>query len=150
MKTLILTFYIIMNIYSKYIFRLNCNWYNLRPYKEISKIAHLNWWRNFKIIFGKHTFPTRFFWSVLTSRTMPNSWTRKNKIVFFFEIFSFFASFYTFFFSSTQSQFGCYKRELKHCTPPIMVSLSTSTPTVTILIREWCIICRTNQKFIYG
>ena len=47
--------------------------------------------------------------------------------------FSFFALFSPF-FNSTQFEFGCYKREFKHCTPPIMVWLALSTPKVSIMI----------------
>ena len=36
-----------------------------------------------------------------------------------------------------KSEFRCYKNEFEHCTPPIMVSLASSTLSVPILVPKW-------------
>ena len=88
-------------------------------------------------MFGEHTYPIRFFQPALTLRNNPNSWTRLNKKVFFAKRnFSFFALFCPF-LNSTQSEFGGYENEFKHCTPSIVVSLAFPILTVPILIRLW-------------
>ena len=48
-----------------------------------------------------------------------------------------FLLFFSPFLNSTQSEFGRYKDEFKHCTPPVMVSLASSTLSVPILIPKW-------------
>ena len=65
---------------------------------EISKIAHLNWFPKFKIFFWRAHLPHTVFRFILTPRTMSNSWTRKNKKVYFAKRnFLFFALFSPFF-----------------------------------------------------
>ena len=105
--------------------------------RKFPKFRTLTGNKKSKKFFGEHTFPTRFFRSVLTPRIMSNSWTRKKKIVIFAKRNFSFLLFFPPFFNSTQSEFGHYKNEFKHCTPSIMVSLASSTPTVPILIPKW-------------
>ena len=58
-------------------------------------------------------------------------------IYFFYAYFFIFSPLFSLRFISTQSDFGANKRAFKHCTPPIMVSLASSTPIVPILIPKW-------------
>ena len=104
---------------------------------KFQKLRTLTGSQNSKHFFGEHTFSTRFFRSILTPRTMSNSWTRENKKVFLQNAVFHFLLFFSPFSNSTQSEFGCYIREFMHCTPPIMVSLAYSTLTVPILISKW-------------
>ena len=109
---------------------------NISVYDEISKIAHFGS-QNSKHFFGEHTFPTRFFRSVLTPRTISNLWTRNNKNVFSQNPIFYILFFLLPFLNSTQFEFGRLQNEFKCCTPLIMVSLASSTLTVPILILKW-------------
>ena len=80
-------------------------------YDEISKIAHLNWWRKVKKKFWLEHLPHTIFLIRIAPRTIiSNSWTCENKIVL---------------------------NQFKHCRPAIKVSLASSTLTVPILIPKW-------------
>ena len=84
------------------------------------------------IFLGEYIFPKRFFQFVLTPEPFPTRKHAKIKKYFLQNAIFHFLLFFPPFFNSTQSGFGCYKNEFKHCTPPIMVWLASSTPTVSI------------------
>ena len=100
------------------------------------KFIFVSIWRNFQNC-APYLVPKSQKNFLMNPRTMFKLWTCKNKKIFLAKCnFSFFALFLPF-LNSTQSEFGRYKIEFKHCTPPIMVSLASSTLTVPILIPEW-------------
>ena len=84
----------------------------LRYMTKFPKLRTLTGDKKSKQFFGEHIFTTPFFGSVLTLKTMSNTWTRKNVKVFFlpYAIF-YFLLFFVQILNSTQSEFGCYKRE---------------------------------------
>ena len=92
---------------------------------------------NSKNFFGKRTFPTRFFDPYWPSELCPTREHAKIKKFFLQNAIFHFLLFFPPFFNSTQSEFGRYKREFKHCTPSIKVSLASSISTVPILIPKW-------------
>ena len=66
------------------------------------------------------------------------------KYIFFLRALFHFFTFFSLRFISTQSDFGANKRALKHCTPPIIVSLASSTAPGPILIPKW--VQKTNKE----
>ena len=107
-------------------------------YGEISEIAHLNWFPKFKNFFWRAHLPhTVFPIRIDPQNNVQLVNTQKKKKLFLQNAIFHFLLFFSPFLSSTQSEFGRYKREFKRCTPPIMVWLASSTPIVPILIPKW-------------
>ena len=84
----------------------------LRYMTKFPKLRTLTGDEKSKKFFGEPTFTTPFYRSALTLKTISNTSTRKNVNVFFlpYAIFHF-LPFFVQFLNSTQSEFGCYKRE---------------------------------------
>ena len=92
---------------------------------KFPKLRTLTGNKKSKKLLGQHNYPKQFSQPISTPRTVSNSWTRKKRKFFFAkQNFSFFALFLN-------------SMQFKHFTPSIMVSLSFSTLTIPILIRNW-------------
>ena len=108
-------------------------------YGEFSKKLQLNCTRKVKKKnVGEHTFPIRFFQSVYwPPKLFPTHEHAKIKNYFLQNAIFYFLPFFSLCLKSTQSEFGCYKNALNHCTLPTMVSLASFTSIVLIMIPKW-------------
>ena len=100
---------------------------------KFPKLRTLTGDENSKNFFSEHNFLMRFFRFILT---LTREHAKMNK---FFSKMQFFilCTFFPQFLNSTQSEFGRYKKEFKHCKPSIIILLASFTLTVPILIRNW-------------
>ena len=84
-----------------------------------------------------YTLKTKCIWFFILFYWRKKFCVHFGKYIFFLRVFFHFFTLFSLRFISTQSDFGANKRALRHCKPPIMVSLASSLPTVPILIFKW-------------